>query len=241
MRAQRGVKAKVEAGHCIGSTTDPSSNQVHALGSVVAQAASGEGLDHGISQHNVRYRKIAGKGKRSILFMVDTSGSMLSSERLAMVKGCVVSLLKDAYVNRIRVGIVSFGGDHAQLVLPFTTSPELAATRIDAMPGGGKTPLLEAIELAIPLIDTEQGTQTEVILLSDGRYHRPVGVAAEKIIRQFGAFCAKRQVPIHLIDVGSPTPTSRKRTARLALMLKADYRKLDDMRADALAELVPTF
>lgn len=225
-------------GHTIGSTEDPASGHVHVVGSVVAQLASGQGLDHGVSENNLRYRKIAGKDKRNLLFLVDTSGSMLSSNRLSMVKGCVVSLLKDAYVHRTRVSVISYGGEDAHVVLPFTSSVEMAAAAIDAMPGGGRTPLLEALDLAAPLLEAEAGGALEVVVLSDGRYHRPVGVAAETRIRQFGTFCAIREIPIHLIDVGPGTRTARKRAVRLALMLRADYRRLDDMRADALVEAV---
>lgn len=67
---------------------------------MVSQLAAGASLHDGIREEFIRYNKIAAKGRRSIIFLVDTSGSMLSEMRLAFVKGAVVSLLKDAYIAR---------------------------------------------------------------------------------------------------------------------------------------------
>ena len=188
----------------------------------------------GVEEGSIRYQKMAGRAKRSLLFMVDTSGSVVPEERLAMVKGCVTSLLHDSYVKRMRVAVIAFGGVRARLVLPFTASAELAATCIEQMPGGGSTPLLDACGLATGLVNAQRGEPVEVVLLSDGRYNRAAGVLTEKSLAGFGRFCAQRQVPIHFIDTGAATRTASKRARSLAQLLHADYRRLDDMRAEAL-------
>lgn len=233
-RGQRG--AKVDRGHCLGSTQDPTSGQVHVSSSVVAQIASGGSLDRGVGEGNVRYKKIAGRGRRNVLFIVDASGSMLSSQKLAMVKGCIASLLEDAYVTRTRVAVVSFGGGGARLVLPFTSSAELAATRVGRMKGGGTTPLLEALGIAARQMDAVEGEPLSIVLLSDGRYNRNKDVPTEKLIRQFGEHCRKRNVRLLLVDAGHGGKTSQKRAAFLARLLQAQYRLLDDMRAESLVD-----
>lgn len=239
IQARRGIKGKkMQAGHCIGYTESPASGKVHVLGSVLSQINSGEGTDGGVRDEHVRYRKIAGRGRRNILFLVDTSGSMVASGRLAMVKGCVISLLGDAYVSRTRVAIVGFGGLKARLVLPFTSSAEMAARHIDDMKGGGGTPLLDAIRIATPLIESMEAEPAEVVLLSDGGYDRPRKASPERVIRSFAAFCKKRNVPIYLVDSGSGTRTAQKRAERLAAMLHARYRQLDDMRAESLEQAI---
>ncbi|MBQ9067449.1 MAG: VWA domain-containing protein, partial [Eggerthellaceae bacterium] len=182
----------------------------------MSQLGAGYDLEEGLYDEYVRYRKIAGRGRRNILFMVDTSGSMVSSGRLGLVKGCVVSLLTDAYVTRTRVAIVAFGGSRATLVMPFSSSAEMAARRIDTVKGGGSTPLLEAIGVAAPLIDTVVDESIEVVLLSDGGCDRPRRGSAEKTITGFAEYCRKRNVPIRLGDAWSGTPTAKKRAKRMA-------------------------
>lgn len=225
-------------GHCIGYTQNPASGQVHVVGSIVTQLAAGQDLRDGIADEHVRYRKISGRGRRNILFVVDTSGSMVGSGRLALVKGCVVSLLSDAYVTRTRVAIIGFGGLHARLALPFTSSAEMAATRIDAMKGGGSTPLFDALSMAMRLMDSVEDEPVEVVLLSDGGYDRPRGVSAQQVINGFGTYCKKRGIPIYFVDSGSGTRTSQRRAKQLAATLHADYRQLDDMRAEEIADFI---
>ena len=229
--SRKGVRGRrIEGGHCIGSTSDPSSGRLHVPATVAAQIQSGCGTDRGPDRENLRYQKIAGRGRRNLLFIVDTSGSMLSTERLAQVKGCIVSLLRDAYAKRTCVALVSYGGVHARLVLPFTSSAEMAARRIKAEKAGGGTPLLEALGVAALLIDRLDGEAAEIVLLSDGRYNRGVS-AADRKLRLFGAYCKRAGVPIHLVDAASGGKTARARVALLAERLGADLRTLDDLRA----------
>ena len=68
-----------------------------------------------------------------MLFAVDASGSMAARQRMSAVKAAVLSLLLDAYQRRDKVGVVSFRGDGAQLLLPPTSSVEAAAARVIAV------------------------------------------------------------------------------------------------------------
>ena len=45
-----------------------------------------------------------------ILVVLDVSASMETQRRMVATKGAVLSLLRDAYVKRDRVGLISFGG-----------------------------------------------------------------------------------------------------------------------------------
>ncbi len=231
--ARRGVKLKAaEKGHIVGVTMSAASGRVHLPGSIAAQLSQGESTADGIREDNIRYQKIAGRGRRNILFLMDTSGSMLSADRLAWVKGCVVSLLEDAYVKRIRVAVIGYGGGGASLVLPFTSSPELAASRISEMKGGGTTPLAQALGIAGSLIERMPDEAISITLLSDGRYDRNRTGLETKQIRGFGEFCFKKKIPIVLIDAGAGNRTAKQRAALLARMLHAKYRPLESMRAD---------
>ena len=76
-----------------------------------------------------------------VLFVVDASGSMGAQRRMVAVKGAIMSLLLDAYQRRDRVGLISFRGTRAELLLPPTNSVDLAKVHLQDMPTGGRTPL----------------------------------------------------------------------------------------------------
>lgn len=88
------------------------------------------------------------------------------------------------------------------------------------------------------LIDGIQDEGAEVVLMSDGGYDRSRVMQPAKVIRNFGEYCKKRGVPIYFVDSGSGKRTAEQRARRLAHALHANYRKLDDMRVDELAEYI---
>ena len=77
-----------------------------------------------------------GRESNLVLFCVDASGSMAARKRMEQVKTAVLSLLLDAYQRRDKVGLVTFRGDRADLALPPTGSIDVAAARLEDLPGG---------------------------------------------------------------------------------------------------------
>ena len=73
-----------------------------------------------------------GREGNLVLFAVDASGSMAARQRMAAVSGAVLSLLRDAYQRRDKVGLVSFRAGGAELVLPPTSSVPAAQARLRA-------------------------------------------------------------------------------------------------------------
>src|SRR5205823_14667758 len=71
------------------------------------------------------------------------------------VKGGVLSLLRDAYQRRDKVGLVTFRGAGAEVALPPTTSHEIGAARLRDLPTGGRTPLAAGLLTAARLVATE--------------------------------------------------------------------------------------
>jgi len=116
----------------------------------------------------VRVRKAA----NLIVFAVDASWSMAAAERMEATKGAIMSLLVDAYQKRDRVSLVSFQKDRADLVLPPTSSVEMAKEALRDIPVGGKTPLSAGLLLAHQVVERERRQNPEImpllILLTDG-------------------------------------------------------------------------
>lgn len=119
-------------------------------------------------QRKIRVRRAA----NLILFVVDASWSMAASERMVATKGAIMSLLMDAYQRRDRVGLIIFQREEARLVLPPTSSVELAQKALKDIPVGGKTPLSGGLLLAYRVLTKEMRLHPEVmplmILLTDG-------------------------------------------------------------------------
>jgi magnesium chelatase subunit D len=197
-----------------------------------------------------------------VLFVVDASGSMAAQRRMVAVKGAVRSLLIDAYQRRDKVGLISFRGAGAEVLLPPTGSVELAETHLAQMPTGGRTPLSHGLYLALQVVERERHDNREalpfVVLLSDGRANVPLngpvgrpheagpaghdgtgeapGSAAAEVT-QVASLFRDRHVPSLVVD----TETGALRfglARRVAEALGASYIKLEDLRADNLVHAV---
>jgi magnesium chelatase subunit D len=126
-------------------------------------------LDIQRRDHRVKVR--AAKAPNLILFVVDASSSMATKQRMIAVKGAILSLLLDAYQKRDRVGLITFRGRGAQLVLPPTRSVELAQRHLQTLPTGGRTPLSHALVLTFETLQryVKPDTIPLLIIISDCR------------------------------------------------------------------------
>jgi magnesium chelatase subunit D len=204
------------------------------------EAAEGPALRVGRSdyQKKVRVRKAA----NLILFVVDASWSMAVAERMAATKGAIMSLLTDAYQRRDRVGLIVFQKDQARLVLPPTSSIDLAQRALKDIPVGGKTPLSAGLTLAHRVLTREMQTHPEVaplmILLTDGAGNVSQGSASP----QAEAYRVAEQIDD--LDIRSIVINMEHQAfdqglaAQLADHLGAPCYSLKDLRAESLYRTV---
>ena len=177
-----------------------------------------------------------------VLFVVDASGSMGAQRRMVAVKGAIMSLLLDAYQRRDRVGLISFRGTRAELLLPPTNSVDLAKVHLQNMPTGGRTPLSAGLFKALEIIDTERIKDRDVlpllVLLSDGRGNVALGHDSPLDEAYAGAgIIGEEKIPSVVVDTESGF-LKLGMVQPVAEAMGAQYLKLEDLRADNLAEAV---
>ncbi len=130
------------------------------------------GLAFAIHSEDLHRKVRVKKQANLVIFVVDASWSMAVAERMEATKGAIMSLLRDAYQHRDRVGLIVFQKNRARLVLPPTNSVQLAQRALADIPVGGKTPLSAGLALAYEVIQRDQMAHADVIpliiLLTDG-------------------------------------------------------------------------
>lgn len=178
-----------------------------------------------------------------ILFVVDASRSMGARKRMAQTKAAVLSLLVDAYQKRDRVGLITFGGSGAQLVLAPTRSVHVAARELQELPIGGATPLAHGLVLASQVIAAarrrEPGLAPFVVLLTDGRGNVALGQATNPGSDALGAAArlARSGVTGMVIDTEAG-PIRLGRARNLAIAWGAELADLDDLAGATLSNAV---
>ena len=206
-----------------------------------------------IEPHDVREKVRETKTGSLILFVVDASGSMGAQRRMVAVKGAILSLLLDAYQRRDRVGLIAFRGTGAQVLLPPTSSVDLAHALLSEMPTGGRTPLSRGLLLAMEVIEAERQKDRNVlpllVVLSDGRANVAMGSAGASAgqsagtslpiaeARAMAAAIREQRIPAVVVD----TETDFLRlglAGPIAEAMGAPCIKLEELHSDALADTV---
>lgn len=179
-----------------------------------------------------------------IVFVVDASGSMGAGKRMIETKGAILSLLLDAYQKRDKVALVAFKGEHAEVLLPPTSSIELAHKLLEELPTGGKTPLYHGISLGYQIIQSYFRKDPHIypllILISDGKANvsqyggKPLSEAMEmaKEIKN------DTRVNTAVVDVEKAGLISLGLAYQLSVQMGAGYFKIEDLKADTLLEVL---
>ncbi len=110
-------------------------NGLHLVGTLSAaaphQSARGrDGAGLVLRGQDLRLAVREGKESNLVLFCVDASGSMAARKRMSAVTGAVLSLLRDAYQRRDKVGVVTFRGNSAEVTLCIRDRSYAARRRI---------------------------------------------------------------------------------------------------------------
>ncbi|WP_222853923.1 magnesium chelatase subunit D family protein [Fodinicola acaciae] len=246
--AGRRSRAKTDSGRVTGSRPSTGkSGRPHLVATMAAAAPqqkargrSGTGLV--VRREDVRLARREGRESNLVLFAVDASGSMAARARMSAVKGAVLSLLLDAYQRRDKVGLVTFRGDSAEVVLPPTSSVDAAAARLTALPTGGRTPLAEGLLRAREVLRVERLRDARrrplLVVVTDGRATGRAGSPLEDAHRT-AALLASEGVAAVVVDCENG-PIRLGLAEKLATVLDGPVLRLEELAVETLAASVRT-
>ncbi|MEI6179359.1 MAG: magnesium chelatase subunit D family protein [Chloroflexales bacterium] len=180
--------------------------------------------------------------RNAVCFVVDASWSMAADERMQATKAAVLSLLRDAYQRRDRVGLISFQRDYARILLPLTNSVELAQKRLQTMPTGGKTPLARGMLTAFELLARARRQDEEIlplmVLLTDGQANVAISnLPPQQEAYQIADLIAAHAIRAIVIDTELPT-IQRGLSRQLAEHLRGAYYRLEDLSDGGLVQAI---
>ncbi|MGW7318244.1 putative cobaltochelatase [Streptomyces sp. NPDC054854] len=210
-----------------------------------ARGRSGTGLV--VRKDDLRQATREGREGNLVLFVVDASGSMAARQRMSAVKGAVLSLLLDAYQRRDKVGLVTFRGAAAELALPPTSSVDAAATRLERLPTGGRTPLAAGLMKAREVLRIERlrdpSRRPLLVVVTDGRATSAGGVGGSaqgtpRELSERAALLLRAEGVTSVVVDCEAGPVRLGLAGVLAADLGGPSVTLDGLRADALAGLV---
>lgn len=140
--------------------------------------------------------------------------------------------------------MIAFKGNTADLILPPTSSVELAHKLLEEMPTGGKTPLSAALSKAYEVSKIELAKDTNVfpmvIIISDGKGNVSIGKdrPLDEIKKVSQMIYEENKIKTLVIDVEKKNLLSFGLAKQLADNLGGVYYKIEDLKADTLVQAV---
>lgn len=188
----RRSRARTDHGRTVRAADDNPHRVADLHLTATVQAAAPHQRDRGrsgpgllLEQADLRHAVREGREGNLVLFVVDASGSMAARRRMAAVGGAVLSLLRDAYQRRDKVGLISFRASGAEVLLPPTSSVPTAQVRLRKLRTGGRTPLAEGLVRAHRLLAAERLRDPKrrplVVVLTDGRATVPLRAGGDPV------------------------------------------------------------
>jgi len=237
-------------GKYVGSTLRKNSDDI-ALDATIRAAAphqvnrkTANDLMVKINEEDIREKIRESRAGNFLLFVVDASGSMGAKGRMMASKGAIMSLLTDAYQKRDRVAMVSFRKQDAVVNLPPTSSIYRAGELLKELPVGGKTPLAAGLRKGQGVLRNvlikDPTCRPILIVITDGKANESIGKGDPfwEALAAATELASDRRVKSIVVDAEEDGSFRYNLSARLAKVLKAEYVKIKDLRADVLLEIV---
>ncbi len=197
-----------------------------------------------IKKEDIRIKEREKKIGNLILFTVDASGSMGAKGRMAASKGAVMSLLLDAYQKRDRVGLVTFRKKEAEVLLPPTSSVDMAAGKLREMPVGGRTPLSVGLAKGYEILSAnlikDPSMRPVMILMTDGRSNYAVGNGKpmDEVFEYADKMSRESRIKYIVIDTEEAGAVTFGLARKLSDHLGAEYFKIEDLKASDILGVI---
>ena len=187
-QGKRGMqKTDTRTGRYVGSRITEKKNPDLAFDATVRAAAPYQvkrhaGDDSGmaviIEKSDMREKIRETKTSSTFLFAVDTSGSLIIRNRMTAVKGAILSLLKQHYIKKDRVGFLTFNEKSIKMLLQPSKEVECIYKLLDDLAIGKRTPLSAALqylsEYMSMYVKKRPNDECYVVLVTDGGANIPL-------------------------------------------------------------------
>lgn len=113
----------------------------------------------------LKYKGNNTKADQQVLFLIDSSGSMVKDQQIAYMKGLIQQTLTRYQGKRLKYAAVALSQGEARLLSPLSTNTEPLIQNIARLASGGKTNMKAGFELITQLIRNK----TDLYIFTDGK------------------------------------------------------------------------
>jgi magnesium chelatase subunit ChlD-like protein len=149
---------------------------------------------------DIQFKHGSGKGKVIVVFLIDSSSSMLKDQQIAYVKGLIEKTLQRYQQQELKYAVISLQQGDAKLVSPPTKDTQRLLNEIANLATGGKTNLVAGFQLVHKLLENSVREKSCLYIFTDGRINTGNTTSPfAEAIRYYRTFL-KRIGEVNIID-----------------------------------------
>jgi len=198
-----------------------------------------------IEKSDMREKVRETRSSSTFLFAVDTSGSLIIRNRMVAVKGAILSLLKEHYLKKDRVGFLTFNEKAITMLLQPSREVEVIYKLLDDLAIGRRTPLSGALQYISDYmsiyVKKRPNDDCYVVLVTDGEANVPLDPNDKETdpLQEALELARKINLPtVKWIVIDSEKRYDRAHHAKdFAEALHGKYYTLDDLREETYEEI----
>lgn len=135
----------------------------------------------------IKHKNTVAFSQKHIVFVLDSSGSMLKDKVVGFAKGAVKSITEQENTNKTFFSIITLYDDEANVILQNEKEPEQVLKQLSDIKTGGKTNMIAALKKVKPLLNTQ--IQNELIVLTDGKFGE--ATVFNQVVMAYKMYCKK--------------------------------------------------
>lgn len=137
----------------------------------------------------LQHKQQTQKSQKHLIFVLDSSGSMLVDKVVAYAKGLVQQIAEEEKVHKPLLSLVSISNGSSQILSKEERKIERFVEELNGIKTGGKTNIVPAFRMVKELIQHKNRSDNELILVTDGKFNTTEGNAFEEAVLGFKMYC----------------------------------------------------
>ncbi len=120
----------------------------------------------------IHYKKAVSQSKIHLVFLIDSSSSMVKNQQISFIKGLISETLLQFKNKKILLSAVALQNGTATVILKLTQNVEKFIAEIQQLRSGGKTNLKAGLSLVHQLLKSKTQEETVFYVLTDGKINK---------------------------------------------------------------------
>ena len=133
------------------------------------------------------------KSQKHLIFLLDSSGSMLKENIVAYAKGLVEKYIESETRFTPLFSLITLYDGEAHLIQSASPDKVALTQKLSEIQTGGKTNIIPAFQKIKTLISTSKNVNNELVLITDGKFNSQNDNALEEVVLAYQTFCKSIQ------------------------------------------------